>query len=200
MVANTKKNKNTPVVEDKEPIVLKLQEEGFTRRQIADKLYSGNSKSRINCLRKYMTKRGYILDRKNDKYIMPQTEVNKNIKKVIKSNLEETKKSIEQNINYKNIDSSNRIKPNEELSKEELKEVKELLKYKENILKLVRNNEINKNANIIRVFEGDLKVKSIKIYKDVAIKLEEFFINNKGYKQQDILTTAIAEYLDSRIK
>ncbi|HCL4480251.1 TPA: hypothetical protein N2D99_002339 [Clostridium botulinum] len=198
MVANTKKNKNTPVVEDKEPIVLKLQEEGFTRRQIADKLYSGNNKSRIDCLRKYMTKRGYILDRKNDKYIMPQIEANKKIKKVIKSNLEETKKSIEQNINCKDIDNS--IKPNETLSKEELKEVKELLKYKENILKLVKNNQVNKNTNIIRVFEGDLKVKSIKIYKNVAIRLEEFIKNNKGYKQQDILTTAIAEYLDSRIK
>ncbi|SFB44341.1 hypothetical protein [Clostridium frigidicarnis] len=83
------------------------------------------------------------------------------------------------------------------LENSEIKDLRELLKYKDNILKLLGNKSLNKGSAIdISELSGDLKVKTIKIYDNVLKKFNEFINCHKEFKQQDIISLALKEFLD----
>lgn len=81
-------------------------------------------------------------------------------------------------------------------------ELMELLQLKDDLKAIVQKyNQDKKCIDIentkleIVNFTGDLKVKSIKIYNEVLDRFNEFMKVNKGYKQQEVISQALWEFL-----
>ena len=82
-------------------------------------------------------------------------------------------------------------------------ELMELLQIKDDLKAIVQKyNQDKKCIDIentkleIVNFKGDLKVKSIKIYDEVLDRFNKFMKVNKGYKQQEVISQALWEFLE----
>lgn len=108
------------------------------------------------------------------------------------------------NKRHKIIDDENKhitLKSNNKLEKI-LPDVLKLLELKDDLEAIVKNYKNNSNCMDIvnkkleiNKFNSDLKVKSIKIYKEVLDRFNKFMLNNKQFKQQEILSQALWEFL-----
>ncbi|MBU5482925.1 hypothetical protein KQI86_01220 [Clostridium sp. MSJ-11] len=71
--------------------------------------------------------------------------------------------------------------------KDDLKNLIEKEKLRENIIEI---QELK-----IRNFDGELKVKNIKVYNEVLNRFNAFVDSHKELKQQDIISQALWEFL-----
>lgn len=127
-------------------------------------------------------KNGYTYSVEKNKYVkdpsisVQEIKSNKNITKVA---------SKKNNISDLNIDSNI------------LNDVKEIIKMKEDIKKLIEIHKADNNKKELRIrgFKGNLSVKTMKVYDEVLNDFMEFVGKNKEFKQQEIITQALWEFL-----
>ncbi|QEK11292.1 hypothetical protein FQB35_02305 [Crassaminicella thermophila] len=127
-------------------------------------------------IRNRFKKRGYIFNSEKNIYIK-EKEIKRNYDPTIK----EEKVS---NIN---------------LTKEIYFDLLELIEIKDDLKDIVNNwkerTVASKQGLCINAFEGELCVKSIKVYKEVLDKFNEFVKKHRELKQQDIINQALWEFL-----
>lgn len=140
-------------------------------------------------IRDRFKKHGYSFDSSSNKYIYLGSH-EEDIKKEIKSNKNITLVSEkEKEISYKsNIEKM-------------YNEIHELIELKDDLKNLIKKEKLRENIIEvqelkIRNFEGDLKIKSIKVYDEVLELFNAFVDNHKEFKQQDIVSQALWEFLN----
>ncbi|SFB38417.1 hypothetical protein [Clostridium frigidicarnis] len=104
-----------------------------------------------------------------------------------KNNIDETLENKEGNIEVCSLKDS------------EIIGLRKLLKHKDDILSLLDNNHVNKakdtNINVSQL-NGELTIKTLKIYDSVLKEFNEFIKDHKEFKQQDIISLALKEFLE----
>ena len=82
------------------------------------------------------------------------------------------------------------------ISKEEYNNLLELIELKEDIKQLLYNCN-NNNSNSINVIAAkDVSLRQMKIDNEVYNKFREFCNEHKQYKYQDLVSTALMEFVD----
>lgn len=112
----------------------------------------------------------------------------------------ENKKEIKSNKNLTKVSNSNLTKVNKSNMDKIYEELRELLDLKEDIKALLERE--NLRGRIIEVpelrinkFTGDLKPKTIKVYENVLEEFNKFVEEHNEYKQQDIVSQALWEFI-----
>lgn len=123
-------------------------------------------------IRNRFRKSGYIYARDKNQYIREEKESKSN------DNLTEP----ESNIN---------------ITKEMYDHLTELIEMKEKMREMIedRGDALENKELMIQSFDGELKVKSVKVYGEVLENFHEFMENHRELKQQDVISQALWEFL-----
>lgn len=195
----TKDDFNMLDVQDQVKVFNKILKDSSIRKVCND---IGIGKTTI---RDRFKKHGYIYNSADNQYIYDHKIISNNnitLSKEIKRNNNITfDKEIKGNINNDLVlknKKDNYFKSNIEKMYKEVMEVIEIKDDLKELLKKekVRNNIIDIQNLQIKKFEGDLKVKSIKIYDEVLNAFDKFMINHRELKQQDVISQALWEFLN----
>lgn len=124
--------------------------------------------------------------------------------------LVDEKKAVESPIKPKKTISDNNSNHNSNITgvmitKEEYKQLLELIGLKEDIKQLLNNNNHNNcndnNSNNINVIVAeDVSLRQMKIDNKIYKKFREFCNEHKQYKYQDLISSALNEYVDKYSK
>ncbi|MBU5486555.1 hypothetical protein KQI86_19920 [Clostridium sp. MSJ-11] len=158
--------------------------EGSSIRKVCGEI--GISKTTV---RDRFKKNGYVFDSSSNKYINLGGHEEDKKKEIISNNKITLVNKKEKEISYKsNLEQM-------------YNEIYELIELKDDLKNLIKKEKLRENIIEIqelkiRNFEGDLKVKSIKVYDEVLELFNAFVDNHKEFKQQDIVSQAFWEFLN----
>lgn len=165
--------------------------EGLTLRDVIERELNLTRSTIRDKFKKY----GYFYSKKDNVYFKDNNIKIENIK------VESNKKS-----NISNIDKTYAIKKdikesnmksnisNISLNEEQITDILELIKYKNDILSLVNKEQLKIIDD--KELQGALTVKTFKIYNTILDKFNKFKNNHKDLKQQDIINLALKEFLE----
>lgn len=125
-------------------------------------------------------------------------------KKAVESPIK-PKKTISDNNSNHNSNNHNSNITGVMITKEEYKQLLELIGLKEDIKQLLNNNNHNNcndnNSNNINVIVAeDVSLRQMKIDNKIYKKFREFCNEHKQYKYQDLISSALNEYVDKYSK
>ena len=139
---------------------------------------------------KKLNRRGYKRDSDGNKLFI-LADKNKTLKKPVKQ-----KKAKDHNRNNSNSGNNNSSNTKVMISKEEYNNLLELIELKEDIKQLLYNCN-NNNSNSINVIAAkDVSLRQMKIDNEVYNKFREFCNEHKQYKYQDLVSTALMEFVN----
>lgn len=88
------------------------------------------------------------------------------------------------------------------LTKEELKDIKDIIALKEDLRVIIQeyNKSISDGKNTLKIdsnkFSGDIKTRLIKTYSNINLEWIKFCKEYKEYKQQDLYSMALLEFIN----
>lgn len=169
-------------------------------------------------IRNRFKKSGYVFNNKENQYIKDyriireQEEIKSNINitekrekiksdskitQEIKNNIRLTQKEIESNLNITQREKE--IKSNVILTKEMHDKLMEVIRMSSDLKAMVsiwKESAITNTKMLnIKNFDGDLYVKSIKVYGEVLDEFNKFVEGHRELKQQEIINQALWEFL-----
>lgn len=177
--------------------IIELQEQGLSFLEIANKYSKAKTdKNKRDWLRKYMKKKGYkVID-------------NKFVKETTENQIKLTGMDIKlSNANKKVLDDAHTLDldKKEMFTRGEVEQLKEIIhmkdklkeviqKYKDDVLKQEEN--INNNLDIdLSLFDGEVKNRVVKVYNNVNEDWKELSENWRQYRQQDLISLALYEFI-----
>lgn len=183
--------------------VLELQEQGVSYVEIARKYYpnSKTDKNKKDALRKYMKSRGYKLDNQKFVYDVFQNQIS------FIPGADEKSKTLEKQVKIKKQEGKQDMFTTREVEqlkeiinmKDELKEV--IQKYNKLVLdheesKTKQSQDINNNLDIdLSLFDAEVKNRVVKVYNNVNEEWKALSDQYRQYKQQDLISLALYEFI-----
>lgn len=143
---------------------------------------------------KKLNRRGYKRGADGNKLFVLADE-NKTLKKPIKP-----KKAKDHNRNNSNNSNNNSSITSVMISKEEYNNLLELIELKEDIKQLLYNCNSNTSSNINVIPAKSVSLRQVKIDDEVYNRFREFCKEHKQYKYQDIVSTALLEFVNKYSK
>lgn len=176
--------------------VLELQQQGISVLEIADKYYNGSDKSKRDGLRKYMKSRGYKLIKQKFVYQVLENQIK------IEANKDEgVKETVKREKNNMEILTPGEVDQLKEIinMKDELKEV--IQKYN-NVMQMQKQNKsTSNNLDIdLSLFDAEVKNRVVKVYNNVNEDWKALSDQYRQYKQQDLISLALYEFIQKHKK
>lgn len=180
-------------MDDKFKYILELQDQGFTRHEIKEKL---GYKS-IDSLTKFLKKRGYSFNNRLNKYTY--------IDDISMTNsIRETKNIEEQDIILSD-DKEMTINIQYDLKANIINLANDYDKIQEIIKWFYNKSDDESMTNVIDVISNGIKINfsksetirtTIRINKSTWDRFNKFAIDNKEFNKQDLMAQALEEYID----
>lgn len=83
------------------------------------------------------------------------------------------------------------------LKENEINELREFLKYKDDILRLIKkSSQLTTDCKCELKLQGEIKVKMFKIYDNILSEFDSYIRRHKEMRSQDIISLALKEFLE----
>lgn len=132
------------------------------------------------------------------KKVLDKLQLNKAVlEKQLKNNNYEY--SVDERQYYKQLKIDENLEKDIEITKDEVKEIRELINMKNDLKTLIQkyNNSTNNILSIDRTkFEGDIKTRLVKTYSNVNEEWIKFCKKHEQYKMQDLYSQALLEFMN----
>ncbi|TCO76482.1 hypothetical protein [Marinisporobacter balticus] len=149
-------------------------------------------------IRNRFEKNDYVFNREENQYI--KNDQNMKEQKEMESNIKITKKEEGVKENTNTVKRKKEIKSNINITEEMYQQWIEIVDMREDLKAIVNIWKEQATTSIrslnIKKFDGNLYVKSIKLYEEVLEGFNEFVDGHRELKQQEIINQALWEFLE----